>query len=277
MRNTDRPLIGVTLPDRGGYAAWLFLRFAINRAGGAPRRITPSRRTLPEPIDGLILAGGADVGPQRYGATRIAKTPSPRPRSWKRRLLDIVVYPLVYLLRILNRNVTASYLDEARDALEFELLQHAVDEGLPVLGICRGQQLINVFFGGSLHQELTGFYVEEPEVQSILPRKMVTIYPGTHLAELLGPLALRVNGLHRQGVDRLGTGIRVSARDRNSIIQAIEHTSLPFLIGVQWHPEYLPQAAAQRKLFAELVARAERLRDRRVRSLRSPATEGALP
>jgi putative glutamine amidotransferase len=79
--------------------------------------------------------------------------------------------------------------------------------------------------------------------------------PGTRLVELLG-VDERVNALHRQGVDRLGNALRVAARDRNGIVQAIEHASLPFAVGVQWHPEYLPQIASQRAIFRALVREA---------------------
>ena len=135
------------------------------------------------------------------------------------------------------------------------LLDDAVRRGLPVLGICRGQQLLNVYFGGSLHQDLATFYVEDPATRTILPRKRVTLEPGSRLAELLGPDE-RVNALHRQGMNTLGERLRVAARDRNGIVQAIEHESLPFVVGVQWHPEYLPQVPSQRAIFSALVRQA---------------------
>jgi putative glutamine amidotransferase len=148
--------------------------------------------------------------------------------------------------------------DAARDQLEMRLIDEAVARRLPVLGICRGAQLLNVYFGGSLHRDLAGFYREDPETRTILPHKRIVITPGTRLARLLGHETRRVNALHRQAIDRLGRGVRVAARDRNGIVQAVEHESLPFVIGVQWHPEYLPQVPEQRKLFNALVAAAKR-------------------
>jgi putative glutamine amidotransferase len=138
------------------------------------------------------------------------------------------------------------------------LIGEAVARRLPVLGVCRGAQLLNVHFGGSLHRDLAGFYREDPETRTILPHKRIVITPGTRLARLLDHETRRVNALHRQAIDRLGRGVRVAARDRNGIVQAIEHESLPFVIGVQWHPEYLPQVPEQRELFRELVAQAKR-------------------
>jgi putative glutamine amidotransferase len=140
------------------------------------------------------------------------------------------------------------------------LIGEAVARRLPVLGICRGAQLLNVHFGGSLHCELAGFYKEDPETRTILPHKRIVVTPGTKLDSLLGDELRRVNALHRQAIDRLGGGLRVAARDRNGIVQAIEHETLPFVLGVQWHPEYLPQVPQQRALFDSLVAHAKRAR-----------------
>ena len=95
-----------------------------------------------------------------------------------------------------------------------------------------------------------------PEVRSILPRKRVTLTGG--LAGVVGKRPLLINALHRQAICQLGGGLRVAATDRNGIVQAIEHERLPFVVGVQWHPEYLPQLPRQRKLFRALVEAARR-------------------
>ena len=87
--------------------------------------------------------------------------------------------------------------------------------------------------------------LEDPEVRTILPRKRVTLEEGTRLRRVLGGAPARVNALHRQAIHTLGDGLRVAARDRNGIVQAIEHEGLPFVVGVQWHPEYLPQLPGQ--------------------------------
>lgn len=251
-------MIGVTGPDGGGGAAWAFTRLAVMLAGGRAVHITPRRpRRSLAGLHGLIIGGGADVDPELYGQDPTPIVPDPKSpgESWPRHLLELVLFPLTWLLRKLSGKFAHSGGDPARDALETRLLADALARRLPVLGICRGQQLLNVHFGGSLHQDLRGFYVEDPETRTILPRKRVLTEPGTRLAAVLGAEA-RVNALHRQGVDGLGEGVRVAARDRNGIVQAIEHASLPFVLGVQWHPEYLPQVPSQRAIFRAFVDKA---------------------
>ena len=260
------PVIGVTGPDHGGGAAWAFTRIAVMLAGGRAVHITPGRpRRSLDGLHGLVIGGGADVDPELYGQDPTPILPDAKPpgESWPRYLLDLVLFPLTWQLRKLSGKFAHAGGDPARDALETRLLADALARGLPVLGICRGQQLLNVHFGGSLHQDLRGFYVEDRETRTILPRKRVRTEPGTRLRRLLGP-ETRVNALHRQGVDDLGDGVRVAARDRNGIVQAVEHASRPFVLGVQWHPEYLPQVAGQRAIFRALVdAARERLLARR--------------
>ena len=260
----DRPIIGVTGPDQGGGAAWLFTRFAVWMAGGHAVRITPRRPRRIDTLDGLIIGGGADVDPELYGHDPEPIVPTERhpdepPLTF---LLEWVLFPVTFLARKLSGLSTLSGRDNARDGLEMRLIADAVRRRLPVLGICRGEQLLNVHFGGSLHRQLTGFYVEDPEVRTILPRKWVVLTHGTRLARLLGRRPRRVNALHRQAIDRLAPGLVVAARDRNGIVQAIEHESLPFVVGVQWHPEYLPQVLEQRAIFETLVRAAKAARRR---------------
>jgi putative glutamine amidotransferase len=250
----------VTGPDRGGAAAWLFTRIAVFIAGGRAVHITPSVPRSLDGIHGLILGGGADVDPKLYGADPTPILPDAKHpgESWFRFVIGLVLFPLTWLLRKLAGKSGAKRPgrgDPARDALEMKLLDDAIRRGLPVVGICRGEQLLNVYFGGSLHQDLATFYVEDPATRTILPRKRVVLEPGSRLVELLGPDE-RVNGLHRQGVDRIGDGLVVAGRDRNGIVQAIEHATLPFVVGVQWHPEYLLQIASQRAIFRALVCTA---------------------
>ena len=257
-----RPVIAVTGPDRGGGAAWLFTRIAVFIAGGRAVHITPCCPRGLDGIHGLILGGGADVDPELYGAdpTPIVEEHKPADESWPQYLFELILFPLTWLLRKLAGKSGAKRAgrgDPARDALEMRLLDDAIRRGLPVLGICRGQQLMNVYFGGSLHQDLASFYVEDPATRTILPRKRIVPEPGSRLGQLFAN-GTRVNALHRQGVNELGRDVRVAARDRNGIVQAIEHESLPFVVGVQWHPEYLPQLPSQRAVFAALVAEARR-------------------
>jgi putative glutamine amidotransferase len=140
--------------------------------------------------------------------------------------------------------------------MEWQLLEHAHRHDLPVLGICRGAQLMNVFVGGTLHQDLQSFYVEAANPWTVLPRKRISVEPETHLALWLECATCSVNSLHRQAVDVLGPGLVVSAREPTGVIQAIEAPDRVFFIGVQWHPEYLPQRREQRRLFRQLVSAA---------------------
>ncbi|HEX8913141.1 MAG TPA: gamma-glutamyl-gamma-aminobutyrate hydrolase family protein [Humisphaera sp.] len=253
-----RPVIGVTGPDRGGEAAWVFTWLGLALAGASARHITPLEHGDLRDLDGLVVGGGADVDPRLYGQdlAPLLQPTAEVPRSVFHRLLDLLLFPLTWLVRQLFARSADERQDKARDALEWQLIDRAVNAGLPVLGICRGAQLLNVYFGGSLHQSLHGFYVETREVRSVRPRKRVVVRPGTRLAGVLGCCERWVNSLHRQAVARLGDGMRVAATDRNGIVQAIEHEVLPFVVGVQWHPEYLPQRHEQRAIFRALVAAA---------------------
>ncbi|MCC5875259.1 MAG: gamma-glutamyl-gamma-aminobutyrate hydrolase family protein [Candidatus Sumerlaeia bacterium] len=259
-RHSRRPLIGVTGPDRGGFPAWVFTWLAVRRAGGKPIRLRPMRYTkgnpLP-PIDGLIIGGGADVHPGLYGGQILEFMDSATPPAGKRtlpRLLSWIMAPLVYLLRRFL-SLSSGSIDEARDEFEDRCLRHALESDCPILGICRGAQFINVHFGGTLHADLAGFYGEVGRVDSVYPRKRVNIRKGTRLQKILRRNRARVNSLHKQAVNDLGKGIRVSARDESGVIQAIEHTGLPMVVGVQWHPEYLPFLRSQLRLFRALVRR----------------------
>ncbi len=249
-----RPRIGITGPDRGGLAAWWFSARAVRRAGGRAVRIRPGRPHSGRGLCGLIIGGGADVTPSLYGQTRSLPLRELTDRGvadW-RRFLGILLFPLLWLLRRLLTKKKGG-LDPARDALETNLIEHALAENKPMLGICRGMQLINVVCGGSLHQSLEGFYDEYPHIRSVLPRKRVLLAPGSRLQRILGSGECRVNALHRQAIDTVGEGLVAVAREPSGVIQGYEAEDRRWLIGVQWHPEYLPQRASQHALFASLV------------------------
>lgn len=258
-----RPGIGVTGPDRGGAAAWLFSALAIWRVGGRPLRIRPSHRRSIDELDGLIIGGGADVSPALYGEHRhlpVRELSDHGVLGW-RRALGFVLFPLLWLMRRLLTKKRGG-LDPARDELEHALIGQAIERQLPMLGICRGMQLINVALGGTLHQSLEGFYDEYPAIRSVLPRKRVELAEGSRLHAIVGADSALVNALHRQAIDRLGEGLGAAAREANGVLQGFEARGDRWLIGVQWHPEYLPQRPDQRALFAALVDEAD---SRRVR------------
>lgn len=214
-----RPLVGVTTSVQGGMLSWLFNCFAIWRAGGRALRITAGTSFDFDRLDGLIVGGGDDINAELYEG-------------------DI------------HLNIR---VDHRRDKLEEELLTRAGETSLPVLGICRGAQMMNVHHGGTLHEDIYRIYETAPKMRTILPRKKVNINPGSRLFQILGKRRHRINCLHHQSINRVGDNLQVSAKDDHEIIQAIENPGHPFMVGVQWHPEYLPLSHIHQRLFRALV------------------------
>lgn len=174
--------------------------------------------------DGLLLSGGEDMDPKYYGQTPTEKCGEIVPR---------------------------------RDEVEMKMLEAFFATGKPILGICRGEQLMNVYFGGSLHQDIVDISKCR---HNDYPRKnlgchMVSLTGGTKLARIMGKQTLRVNSLHHQAVTTVGKDITISAVSEDGIIEAIEHTSHPFCMGVQWHPEHMVRyCKQQRRIFEAFVA-----------------------
>lgn len=255
-----RPRIGITGPDRGGAAAWLFTSMAVHRAGGRPVRITPGKPRSLDGLAGLIIGGGADVDPGLYGEAPVApplKELRRHSRSLPTFILTLLLFPLIWALRRILSTRQIHRSDADRDALETTLLQEALERGLPILGICRGAQLLNVVCGGTLHQHLNDFYDEVPQLNTIWPQKTVEIIPHSHLAGILGRDRCQVNSLHKQAIREPGESLQAVAREASTVIQAIEYTERHYVFGVQWHPEYLPQREEQRALFSALVEAAK--------------------
>ena len=203
---------------------------AVLRAGGVAVAIPPvggpaDVRRLLEAVDGLLLGGGDDFDMERLGL-------GPTHPAAKR-------------------------TPAAKQDLDVELARVALEGDLPVLGICRGAQLMNVALGGSLYQDIGHFYSEETgNIRSVLPRKTVVIAEDSELSITLGTLRCKVNALHDQSIRELGDQLVVCAREDSGVIQAIERRGHPFFIGVQWHPEYMPQRREQVRLFRHLVRQA---------------------
>lgn len=252
-----RPVIAVCGPAEGGWVAWYLTWFALWRQGAKAIRVTPQRPVNIEEINAIVIGGGADIDPSRYKQELLQTI-----HQEARRVPHINSYFIISIFIWLARKVfsipsTRYRNDHARDELEFSLLREAVTRQMPVLGICRGGQLINVFFGGTLYQDIKNFYVESPKLRTIRARKLIMIESGSALSRILDRPRVKVNSLHDQSVKDLGRGLKVSARETNGVIQAIEHESLPFMLGVQWHPEFLPLHREERKIFRQLVQAAK--------------------
>lgn len=231
---------------------------ALRRSGARPLRITPRRGVDERELDAVVIGGGTDVDPLQYGEER---EEGGEPQSRRRNtLLDWIVGLLLTGLRMLfARHTLPAGYDPDRDELETHLIRHALYHDLPILGICRGAQMMNVVLGGSLHRDIGHFYNEDTRnVRSLLPAKAVVVDPDSRLYGVIGRSSCLVNALHDQSVDQLGDGVEVGATEPTGVIQAIEQPRHPFFIGVQWHPEYIPQSRTQQRLFRALVAQARR-------------------
>lgn len=219
----NRPRIGVTEPEDGARLSWWCIALALLWAGGKPVRITAKKPRPDEPIQGLVLAGGTDIYPHHYKGI---------PKEQYR-------------------------YDHPRDAMELDWLKRAQEHKLPVLGICRGAQLMNIERGGDLHIDISKVYEKANYPNGtwarVFYRKRVHIHPETLLFRLIGEEHSRINSMHTQAINRLGENLTIGAQEANSIVQAVEDTTLPFFMGVQFHPEYLIYARRYRNLFHRLV------------------------
>jgi putative glutamine amidotransferase len=205
---------------------WWFNRVALFRAGARSQRLCAGEPVAVERFDGFVIGGGDDIEATLYG----------------------------------GKIEPAIRIDRERDAFELELLEAAAGRQLPLLGICRGAQIINVFLGGTLHESIYDVYPGIPRVHSPLPKKTIEIIAGSKLHALLRRDGERVNALHHQSIDRLGALLRIVARDEYGIVQAVERDDYAFLLGVQWHPEFMIFSQSQQCLFRALVDAAGRRR-----------------
>lgn len=204
---------------------------AVERAGGVPLVVPPVARAaeaarLMGLVDALLLTGGEDVDPSRYGEAPHA---------------------------------TVSDVNTVRDETEIRLVQAARANGVPTLAICRGIQLLNVAFGGSLVQDIPGdahsAVAHHPDAPRTRRVHEVHIQPGSRLAATLGATRMQVNSIHHQAPDRVAAELAVSARAPDDIIEGLEWPGNDWwALGVQWHPEELD--GADLRLFAELVEQA---------------------
>jgi putative glutamine amidotransferase len=219
-------MIGLTLDSEapGGYAKlpWYALRenycAAVIRAGGLPVLLPhepAAAEAYLDALDGLVVTGGAfDVDPVLFGAE--------------------------------DRHATVTTKDR-RTAFEIAMTQRAVGRDLPVLGICGGQQLLNVVLGGTLIQhipyEVADALVHEQPNPRDEPGHGVVVTPGTLLHRICGTESLQVNSAHHQAAKDLGPGVTVNAVAPDGVIEGIERADRRFCLGVQWHPEYAVSSA----------------------------------
>jgi putative glutamine amidotransferase len=211
---------------------------AVQQAGGAPvplpPQLTPAARAeILRRVQGVLLTGGGDVDPARFG-----ETPHP----------------------------TTAEVSSARDTLEIELTRWALAQHVPLLAVCRGLQVLNVALGGSLYQDIPsepGSPLDHSQAglqgrARHVPTHHVKVRDGSRLAGILGALEVDVNSFHHQAIKRLGGGLVDVAWAPDSIIEGVELTEPDqFVVGVQWHPEELVGSdRAALSLFTALVQRA---------------------
>jgi len=234
------PLIGITtnhLKNKdGGYGNTLADAYvdAVTAAGGVPVLLPAGiplteARALRQHLSGILLSGGADVSPSRFGGY-------PHPRVYG--------------------------VDEARDALEIELVHLAVQTGWPLLAICRGIQVFNVALSGTLFTHIAD-QLERPlehDNGSTHPRDYlahtVQVAAGSLLERILGAGETAVNSMHHQGIEHLSPCLHPAAFSSDGLIEAVELPEHPFALGVQWHPECLPESAQTKAIFEAFVTTA---------------------
>ncbi|GAB2687595.1 gamma-glutamyl-gamma-aminobutyrate hydrolase family protein [Nocardia thraciensis] len=239
---TLRPVIGLpTYSERTRFGHWEVDSAVLHRtyvdmterAGGIPVLLPPTgiaRRELVRRLDGLVLTGGADLDPARYGAA-----PHPATRG----------------------------LRPDRDEFEFTLFERARAAGMPVLAVCRGLQLVNVALGGTLLQHLPDVlgHTDHSRGPGTFTVNTVRTVAGSRVAEIAGP-ELKVHCHHHQAIDTLAPGLTATAHAADGTLEAAEARTGPFLVGVQWHPE---ENAADHRLVRALVEQAATYGEERIR------------
>ena len=225
---TKRPLVGVTtqtlqaidgIPPALPHSVVMNQRYfeAVAAAGGAPVLIplledSVALRAVYEASDGILIPGGVDMDPATYGEARHEKLGN---------------------------------VDPARDRVELQLARWAIADGKPLLGLCRGLQVINVAAGGSLYQDIEAqvpgairhdYFPTYGFTRDYLAHE-VTVTESSRLRSLVDLDQVPVNSMHHQGVKRLGDGLVPCARSADGLVEAVESPNGHFLVGVQWHPE----------------------------------------
>ncbi len=230
--------IGITLPSRTpdqraqrrADRSIRQYRRALEAHGARVVELAPDSATgSVDRLDGLLLTGGGDIDPRHYGRRAHPKTAN---------------------------------IDPPRDELELELSRRGLKTGLPMLGVCRGAQVLGVALGGELVQdigsEIANAEQHAPREGAKSPRHWVALAPGRRLRAILGADRVRVNSFHHQANGRLGPKAQAAAWSPDGVVEGIEATGSPFVIGVQWHPERMwRRAPRQGRLLAAFVAAAQ--------------------
>jgi putative glutamine amidotransferase len=245
----SKPIIGITpspmedTQDHGTflrYAAASTYTEAVEAAGGVPIVIPPQVGNVEQilsVIDGLLLSGGGDVDPARYGDEQLHPT-------------TYGIYPL-------------------RDELEIQLVREAVNRDIPMLCICRGMQVLNVALGGTLIQDIADLCpvsIQHRQHDDGIPKEdaghSVTVVPGSLLEDTYGAERIEVNSFHHQALRDLAPSLEVTGVSPDRIVESVSHRGTGWILGVQWHPEMMFQAHAEHlKPFMALVTKARERRD----------------
>ena len=224
-----RPIIGFTSTNAVDVNEQNDYVDAIQEFGGEPRCLVAPERGgqhvdeyLAE-IDGLLLTGGGSIHPARFN------------QPW---------------------HPSLNYVYPERDEMEFSLFERAFEADMPVLGICRGVQVMNIARGGYPYQDIGSMVpwatLFHKRVRTGNPRHVIKIKAGSLLSQLVGDLAPKVISAHHQSVNKLGDGFVVTAIALDCIVEAIENPSKPFMLGVQYHPERMLKERALREHGAKL-------------------------
>lgn len=228
-----QPVIGIT-PDYDSsirrYKIHQDYITAVSSAGGLPILLFPHGE-IPSFLDGIIFSGGGDIDPLLFQEEPLAQSGE--------------ISPL-------------------RDQYEISLCREAMEKDIPILGICRGMQVINIALGGTIYQDISVQTGSKLKHSQQAPREYGThsilIENDSLLSTLLGKEKITVNSFHHQAVALLGDGLRVSAKSPDGLTEAIEHTQNFFVLGVQWHPEAMG-TEEQKKLFSAFLAAAEKFKE----------------
>ena len=213
-----KPRIGVTGNAKLWSPSWWCTALALRLTGAIPERISVRHTPSSENLDALIIGGGDDISPKHYNGE-----------------ISELIKP-----------------DLKRDELEIRWIKKALAKGLPILGICRGAQLINVVLGGTLYQDIRSMRKRTYNRRGLLPTKQVWLTTNSQLAETCKRVHMRINSLHYQAIKTTGSDLEVVAWDLDNITQAVESPHKK-IIATQWHPEYLFYLPSQFALFRWLA------------------------